>query len=140
MNAIEFQKLSADATLPTRAYPDDAGLDLYASEDGVLAPSEGKVFSTGIAVAVPPQHVGMVVDRSSMAKKGIKTVGGIIDSGYRGELKVLLWNLSKEPLRVTRGERIAQLLILPIKTPQAQAVTTLPPAERGARGFGSSGK
>jgi dUTP pyrophosphatase len=137
---IEVKRLSSEATLPTRAYPDDAGLDIYALEDALIAPSEGKLLSTGVAIAVPAKHVGMVCDRSSMAKKGLKTAGGIIDAGYRGELKIVLWNIGKEATRIVRGERIAQLLILPIQTPAVTEVTDLPPAERGDKGFGSSGR
>ena len=136
---IEIKRLSTEATLPTRAYPDDAGLDIYGLEDAILNPSEGKVVGTGVALAVPKGHVGMVCDRSSMAKKGVKTAGGIIDAGYRGELKIVLWNLSKDPIRVVRGERIAQLLVLPIQTPAVKEVSELSEADRGEKGFGSSG-
>ena len=137
---LEVKRLSTDATLPTRAYPDDAGLDIYGLEDALIAPSEGKMVSTGVALAIPAGHVGMVCDRSSMAKKGIKTAGGIIDAGYRGELKIVLWNLSKDQIRITRGERIAQLLVLPIQTPAVREVSELSVATRGDKGFGSSGR
>ena len=140
ISTLEVKRLSPDATLPTRAYPDDAGLDIYGLEDALMGPSEGKMLATGVAMAIPVGHVGMVCDRSSMAKKGIKTAGGIIDAGYRGELKIVLWNLSKEQIRVVRGERIAQLLVLPIQTPAVKEVSDLSSAERGDKGFGSSGK
>lgn len=140
IETLNVKKLMPDAVLPTRANPDDAGLDLYSLEDAILSPSEGKVVSTGIAIALPSAHVGLVMDRSSMAKKGVKTAGGIIDAGYRGELKIVLWNLSKEAIRVARGERIAQLLIVPIQTPAVVEVSELTDSQRGDKGFGSSGR
>lgn len=132
-----------DATLPTRAHADDAGLDLYALEAHLLGHEEGRVVRTGIAVALPPGHVGLVADRSSLAKRGLKTSGGIIDSGYRGEIHIVLWNLSGSPVAIAPGERIAQLLVVPIATPAVQEVATpelLGASERGTKGFGSSGR
>src|SRR4051812_5980842 len=116
-DTIDVLRVSPEAVLPTRAHSDDAGMDLYCLEDVLLSPQQGKVTRTGIAMAVPVGHVGMVADRSSMAKRGVKTAGGVIDAGYRGEIHVVLWNISGEEIRVARGERIAQLLILPIRTP-----------------------
>lgn len=126
--------------LPTRAHPDDAGLDLYSLEDVILIPGQGKVTKTGIALALPQGYVGLVADRSSMAKRGIKTAGGVIDAGYRGEIHIVLWNISTEQIQVRRGERIAQLLILPVATPAVREVNTLDETARGAKGFGSTGK
>jgi dUTP pyrophosphatase len=140
IETIEIRKLMPEATLPTRAYPDDAGLDLYSLEALALEPGQGKVASTGIALAVPTGHVGLVMDRSSLAKRGLKTAGGIIDAGYRGELKIVLWNLSHEVQEIQKGERLAQLLIVPIQTPAVKEVLDLPEADRGAKGFGSSGR
>jgi dUTP pyrophosphatase len=140
MGTLPIKKLAPDATLPTRAHPDDAGLDLYAFEDAWLAPGEGKLVRTGIALALPRGHVGLIADRSSMAKKGIKTAGGVIDAGYRGEIQVVLWNLSSQEFRIGRGERLAQLLLLPIATPAVEEVAELNETSRGSGGFGSSGK
>lgn len=137
---IELMRVSPDATLPTRAHPDDAGMDLYSLEDVILEPRQGKVTKTGVAIGLPTGFVGMVADRSSMAKKGVKTAGGIIDAGYRGEIHIVLWNISGEPVQLKRGERIAQLLILPIATPAIVEVKSLNETARGAKGFGSSGK
>ncbi len=95
---------------------------------------------TGIALALPEHHVGMIADRSSLAKKGLKTAGGIIDAGYRGEIQIVIWNISAEPIQLRRGERIAQMLIIPIATPAVKEVTTLDETARGEKGFGSSGK
>jgi dUTP pyrophosphatase len=137
---IEVLKVSSEATLPTRAHPEDAGMDMYSLEDVILEPSQGKVTKTGIAMAIPQGFVGMVADRSSLAKRGVKTAGGIIDAGYRGEIMICLWNISGEPIQLKRGERIAQLLILPIATPAVVEVAKLDDTQRGAGGFGSTGK
>jgi dUTP pyrophosphatase len=134
------KKLHPEATLPTRAHPDDAGLDLYALEDGVLPAGEGLVARTGIALALPEKTVGLVADRSSMAKRGVKTAGGVIDAGYRGEIQIVLRNITGEEIRFTRGERIAQLLILPCLTPAVFETETLGETGRGAKGFGSTGR
>jgi dUTP pyrophosphatase len=138
-NLLKILRVHVDAVLPTRAHPDDAGLDLYGLEDISLEAGQGKMARTGIALALPQGHVGMVADRSSLAKKGIKTAGGIIDAGYRGEVHVVLWNVSSTPIQLRRGERIAQLLILPIATPGVLEVTSLNETPRGAGGFGSTG-
>jgi dUTP pyrophosphatase len=140
MDELRTIKLSADAALPTRAHADDAGLDLYSLETVELAAGQGAAVATGIAVAVGAGHVGLVADRSSLAKRGLKTSGGIIDAGYRGEIKVLLWNLSGQTQRLARGERIAQLLIVPIATPRVHQVESLEETARGSRGFGSTGQ
>jgi dUTP pyrophosphatase len=140
MKTISFQKLNPEAKVPTRAFEHDAGLDLTTVETHVLSPGEGRIFKTGLAVAIDPGFVGLIWDRSSMGKRGIKTLGGVIDSGYRGEIGVILWNLSKESQEVKFGERIAQLLIQPIATPQTETVTSLSETQRGQGGFGSSGK
>ena len=137
---LSIQRVSKNAVLPTRAHFDDAGLDLYCLEDLLLDPAAGKVAKTGIAIALPKGHVGLVVDRSSLAKRGLKTAGGVIDAGYRGEIHILLWNISNEPIQLRSGERIAQLLILPIATPAVQEVSTLDETSRGLNGFGSTGK
>ena len=138
-NSLKTLRVNSDATLPTRAHPDDAGLDLYGLEDVYLEVGQGKVAKTGIALALPQGHVGLIADRSSLAKKGIKTAGGVIDAGYRGEIQIVLWNISPVPVQLKRGERIAQLLILPIATPAVVEVSTLDETERGLGGFGSTG-
>ena len=137
---LEVLKMSSEAVLPTRAHPNDAGLDLYCLEDAILAPEQGKTIRSGIAIAIPDGFVGLITDRSSLAKKGIKTAGGIIDAGYRGEIHVILWNISTEEIRIQKGERMAQLLIMPIATPAVKEVTNLNTTSRGDRGFGSTGR
>lgn len=137
---IEIQRLTPDARLPTRAHPEDAGMDLYGIEEVVLEPGQGRLARTGVAFSIPQGCVGMIADRSSLGKKGIKTAGGIVDAGYRGEVMVILWNLSKDTIRLAPGERIAQMLILPIATPAPKEVGQLSETQRGAGGFGSTGR
>jgi dUTP pyrophosphatase len=136
-------RLHPQATLPTRAHPGDAGLDLYANEPAELAPGERAMISTGIAVEVPVDHAGLVMPRSgNAAKHGIALVNapGLIDAGYRGELKILLLNTDRvQTFKVNPGDRIAQLVLTPIATPEVVEVEQLSDHVRGQGGFGSSG-
>jgi dUTP pyrophosphatase len=140
---LPIQRLRTDAVLPERAYPGDAGLDLAACERVELAPGERAVVGTGLAVAIPEGHAGFVQPRSGLADRhGISIVNapGLIDSGYRGELKVILINTdTSHAFVVEPGMRIAQLVVLEV--PQLELVETdeLPATERGVRGHGSSG-
>ncbi|KAB1644030.1 dUTP diphosphatase [Gulosibacter chungangensis] len=128
---------------PTHANPGDAGADLYAAETVTLAPGERALIGTGTSIALPERTVGLVAPRSGLAAKhGITIVNapGVIDSGYRGELKVTLLNTDpREPYIVSAGDRIAQLLVLPIPAVEFVPVATLPDGERGDAGFGSTG-
>ena len=139
-NLLPIKKLDPRATLPTRAHHDDAGLDLYALDGATLAPGQGVIVKTGVAVAVPQGHVGLICDRSSLAKRGLKTAGGVIDAGYRGELGVVLWNISGQSQTVAAGERLAQLLVVPVATPAVSERDSLDETLRGANGFGSTGR
>ena len=140
---LKVRRLAARATLPTRAYPGDAGLDLYALEAGVIAPGERASVRTGIAVEIPDGEAGLVLPRSGLAARhGIALVNapGLIDSGYRGEIRVLLLNTDPSaPFEIGSGDRIAQLLLVKVQTPQVEEVEDLAVSERGAGGFGSSG-
>jgi dUTP pyrophosphatase len=139
---LPIQKLRDDAVVPTRAYAGDAGLDLSACERVELAPGERALVGTGLAIAIPEGHAGFVQPRSGLAAKhGITIVNtpGLVDSGYRGELKVILHNTDpREPFVVEPGMRIAQLLIIEIPGVDPVEVDALPGSERGERGFGSS--
>jgi dUTP pyrophosphatase len=141
--SLRVRRLDARARLPTRAYPGDGGLDLYALEEGVLAPGERASIGTGIAVEIPDGQAGLVLPRSGLATRhGIALVNapGLIDPGYRGEIRVLLLNTDRDtPFRVGTGERIAQLLLVRIEAPDVVEVEELALSERGAGGFGSSG-
>ena len=132
--------MNSQAVLPTRTHDDDAGLDLYNLEDFHLEPGEGRTVKTGIALALPKGYVGLVADRSSLGKRGLKTAGGVIDAGSRGEIHIVLWNISGEVFELKRGERLAQLLVIPIATPAVEEVDSLDDTARGVKGFGSSGK
>ena len=137
-------KLNDEALLPTRAHQGDAGLDLYACEAAHIGPGERWSVGTGVGVEIPEGHAGLVLPRSGLARDhGIALVNapGLIDSGYRGELRVLLLNTDPaETFRVEPGERIAQLLITPIATPEPVQTDALSQSARGAGGFGSSGR
>lgn len=142
MTELAFTRLHESATLPERAYAGDAGLDLASCERVELAPGARAVVSTGLAVAIPEGHAGFVQPRSGLAAKhGITIVNtpGLVDAGYRGELKVVLLNTDpQEAFVVETGMRIAQLVVVPVATPQPVEVSELPGSERGERGFGSS--
>lgn len=137
---ISVQKLNPDARLPSRAHPNDAGLDLYCIGDITLNPHEPVKVATGVAMAIPDGSVGLICDRSSMGAKGIRTLGGVVDSGYRGEVQVLLINLRNEPYKISRGDKVAQILILPVNLAPAVEVNELSVTSRAAGGFGSTGK
>jgi dUTP pyrophosphatase len=128
--------------VPGRAYAGDAGLDLSACDEVELAPGERALVPTGLAVAIPEGYAGFVQPRSGLAARhGISIVNtpGLIDSGYRGELRVTLLNTDpREPFVVEPGMRIAQLVIVPLPEVELVEVDELPPSERGVRGFGSS--
>jgi dUTP pyrophosphatase len=137
------RRLDGRAVLPARAHPGDAGLDLHALQETVLAPGERAAISTGIAVEVPAGHAGLVLPRSGLAlRHGIALVNapGLIDSGYRGELRVLLLNTDRgAPFQIAAGDRIAQLVVVPAPALSAVEVQELSVSARGAGGFGSSG-
>jgi dUTP pyrophosphatase len=141
---LAFKRLSDAARVPTRAHDGDAGLDLYAAEAATLRPGERASVGTGIAVAIPDGHAGLVLPRSGLAAKhGISVVNapGLIDAGYRGEVRVLLLNTDRDaPFDVTPGDRIAQLLITPFAAPGLAEVEDLDQTTRGEGGFGSSGR
>jgi dUTP pyrophosphatase len=139
---LPIQRLRDDAIVPERAYAGDAGLDLSACEHVELRPGERALVGTGLAVAIPEGYAGFVQPRSGLAARhGLTVVNspGLVDSGYRGELRVVLLNTDeKEPFLVEPGMRIAQLVVLPIPELELIEVEELPSSQRGVRGFGSS--
>ena len=143
MTELQVRRLRDDAVLPERAYAGDAGLDLAACERHELGPGERAVVGTGLAVAIPEGYAGFVQPRSGLADRhGISIVNspGLIDSGYRGELKVILINTDQgEPFVVEPGMRIAQLVVLAVPELELVELEALPTTERGVRGHGSSG-
>jgi len=142
---VDIAAVRVDRELPLPAYakPGDAGLDLRASEAVTLEPGERRLVPTGLAVAIPEGHAGFVLPRSGLAmEKGVTVLNapGLIDSGYRGELKVLLINHGAEAVGIERGERIAQLVIQPVAPARLVEGERLPDSARGAGGFGSTGR
>jgi dUTP pyrophosphatase len=138
---VAVRRLRADARIPEPAYDGDAGLDLAACEAAVLAPGDRAVIPTGLAVEIPDGYAGFVQPRSGLAARhgiGIVNSPGLIDSGYRGEIRVVLLNTAREPFTVEAGMRIAQLVIVPVAAVRLVEVDELARSERGARGFGSS--
>jgi dUTP pyrophosphatase len=140
---LRFKKLRDDAIIPTQAHAGDAGSDLYAVEGAVLAPGGRAKVPTGVAVAIPEGHAGLVLPRSGLAHKhGITLTNtpGLIDSGYRGELQVLMLNTDREATyEVKPGDRIAQLMIVAFAAPEWSEVEEFDETTRGDGGFGSSG-
>ena len=137
-------RLREYARLPTRANEDDAGLDLYAAEPAIIGPGDRASVGTGIAIEVPPGHAGLVLPRSGLAARhGITLVNGpgLIDAGYRGEIRVLLLNTDRSGLfEVGVGDRIAQLLLTPFTNATVTEAAELSSTARGVSGFGSSGR
>jgi dUTP pyrophosphatase len=140
---LRVRRLHPSARLPTRAHEGDAGLDLYALEPAELAPGERASLRTGIAVEIPAGQAGLVLPRSGLAARhGVALVNapGLIDAGYRGEISVLLLNTDRlAAFTVAAGDRIAQLVLVRVETPEVAEVEELAVSERGVRGFGSSG-
>lgn len=140
---LRVRRLDPRAVLPQRAHPGDAGLDLRALEPVTLAPGERASVRTGIAIALPAGCAGLVLPRSGLAARhGVALVNapGLIDEGYRGELRVLLLNTDRsEPFAAAAGDRIAQLVVVPVAAPAVAEVTSLDASARGDGGFGSTG-
>jgi dUTP pyrophosphatase len=141
---LAVRLLSASAKLPTHAYAGDAGFDLHADEPATLAPGQRATIGTGVAVELPLRHAGLVLPRSGLASRnGIALVNapGLIDEGYRGEIRVILLNTDAEStFEVAVGDRIAQLVVVRVETPDVAEVADVSDTERAERGFGSSGQ
>jgi len=141
---LRYRRLSAAARAPARAHEGDAGYDLHAAEAASVGPGERASVGTGIAVAIPDGFAGLVLPRSGLAARhGIALVNapGLIDSGYRGEVRVLLLNTDRaEPFAVSEGDRIAQLLLVRAEAPELEEAEELDETARGKGGFGSSGR
>ena len=142
MIELAVRRLRADAVLPAQAYAGDAGLDLSAADGVTIGPGERAEVGTGLAVAIPEGHAGLVLPRSGLAARhGLSGVNspGLIDSGYRGEVRCILLNTDlAEPFTVEPGMRIAQLVLVALPAVRLREVDELPESERGERGFGSS--
>ena len=133
-------KLDEGARMPTRAHETDAGLDLYARETNIVPAKGSTTFDTGVHIELPVGSVGMVKSKSGLNVKHGITSEGVIDVGYTGSIRVKLYNHSGCPYRVEKGDKISQLVIMPILTPELELVESLEETDRGNNGFGSSGK
>lgn len=137
---LQIKKLTDSAVVPVFAHKADAGMDLCANEAVTIAPGERAVISTGIAMAIPEGYVGLIWDKSGVStKKGLKTLAGVIDASYRGEVKVCLLNTGREVQEFAVGDKIAQMLIQKVEQPHIAIVASLDETSRGEGGFGSTG-
>lgn len=139
-NTIKVERINESAKLPTRAHQGDAGLDLYANEYCSIAPYQQALVSTGIKIVIPHGCAGLIWDRSGLATKGITTIGGVIDTGYRGEVKVIVKNLSEDIYNIEPGEKIAQILIQKVELLEVEEGIIEDQTERQTGAFGSSGQ
>lgn len=141
MAIVKVKKLIKIAKLPTYARHGDAGLDVYSIEDVVLGAGERKAIKTGISCEIPSGYAFFVWDKSGLAVEfGIKTMAGVIDSGYRGEIRIVLLNTSQKPYKIKKGEKIAQLVLQKVEAAEIKESKELNNTERGEKGFGSTGK
>ena len=139
IGSIRVKKVNSDAKLPSKAHDTDAGFDLYAEKYSSIPVGETRLIGTGIAMAIPRGHAGLIWDRSSMGVKGLHRFAGVIDSDYRGEIKVCIHNASQESYTISEGDKIAQLIIQEVPSFFLREVDSLEDTERGGKGFGSSG-
>lgn len=140
MIPFKVKRLAQQAILPTKKNPADAGIDIYTNEAYTLQPGEHHLFSTGIAVEFPAGFVALLWDRSGLGSKGIHRLGGVIDSEYRGEWKVILINHTTAPYSIAAGDKIIQCVFQKFEPVDIQEVDELSDTVRAAAGFGSSGK
>ncbi len=136
---LKVKRLHPEAKLPASGHPGDAGLDLFSCVDCRLGAGEVKAVPTGIKVAIPPGHVGLIWDKSGISLKGVHKLAGVVDAGYRGEVRVVLANLGRQVYPVKKGMKIAQMLIQPILTVTVVESEELDETRRGEGGFGSTG-
>lgn len=138
---LKIKRLHKDAKIPHYAHLGDAGLDLYAADGVTIAPNERAAVSTGIAMEIPDGYVGLIWDKSGLSiKHGLKTLGGVVDSGYRGEVLVGIINLSDAEYTIQKGEKVAQMIIQKKENIEVKEVSELGETARGEGGFGSTGK
>ncbi len=137
---LKAKKTHKDAKLPQYGHTGDAGLDLFSSIDFVLDKGRVEAIPSGIKVAIPDGYVGLIWDKSGVSLKGVHRLAGVIDSGYRGEVKVVMINLSDKPFTIQKGMKIAQMLVQPITMVRVVETEDLDDTSRGEGGFGSTGK
>jgi len=138
---LRLKKLHPEAKIPSYAYPSDAGMDLHTVEDFTIESGKRLSVPTGIALAVPSGHVGLIWDKSGVShKRGIKTLGGVIDEEYRGEIFIGLVNVGDEPQKFSAGDKVAQIIIQPVSHPEIVEIEEFEQTTRGEGRFGSTGK
>ncbi len=137
---IKVKKLKENAKLPRYAHPGDIGMDMYAMEDKIIQPMEHYRFWHGFALEFPDGYGGIIMDKSSMSKAGLHHMGGVFDAGYRGEYNTLLVNLSDKPYAFEKGDKVSQLVIVPVAICELEETDTLSDSARGEGMFGSTGK
>jgi dUTP pyrophosphatase len=141
---IKIKKIKPYAVIPSYAHPGDAGMDLYSAEDYLILGEQRQLISTGISTEFPEGHVALIWDKSGLAaKQGLTVLAGVIDHGYRGEWQVVLFNTTRSPYQIRRGDKVAQTLIQPVYNPiitEVTEVTELSDTSRGTGGFGSTGR
>ena len=137
---IKFQKILDDAIIPHYAHPGDAGMDVFSAEETIIKAGKRKNVRTGVKMELPEGFVGLVWDKSGLAlKNGIKTMAGVIDSGYRGEIGIVFVNLSDQDYKIEKGQKIAQMLIQKVERVEIEETKELSETKRGEGCFGSTG-
>lgn len=136
---LKVKRLTPAAKLPSYGHPGDAGLDLFAAERYQLKKGEIRAVGTGVKMAIPPGHVGLVWDKSGISLKGVHRLAGVVDAGYRGEVRVVMINLGEAPFEIEPGMKIAQMLIQPVLEAEVRETGDLDDTSRGEGGFGSTG-
>ena len=136
---LKVKRIHPEAKLPVYGHPGDAGLDLFSVADRDIAPGEVFAVPTGIQVAVPAGHVGLVWDKSGLSLKGVHRLAGVVDAGYRGEVQVVMIKLGDAPFAIKKGMKIAQMLVQPVAAVAVVEADSLDDTSRGQGGFGSTG-
>lgn len=137
---LKVRRIQESAKLPRYSHRGDAGLDLFSSIDCVLEGRTVKPIPTGIQVAIPEGYVGLIWDKSGLSLQAVHRLAGVIDSGYRGEIRIVMANLAPDPFHIKKGMKIAQMLIQPVSEVEVQEVEALEDTDRGEDGFGSTGR
>jgi dUTP pyrophosphatase len=137
---LKVKKTNAEAKIPVCQHPGDAGLDLFSAIDDIIGAGEVKAVPTGIQMAIPDGYVGLIWDKSGISLQGVHRLAGVVDAGYRGEVRVVMLNLGPRPYAVKKGMKIAQILIQPVGTVRVVEADELDDTSRGQGGFGSTGR
>ncbi len=139
MVKIKIKKLVSDAKIPSYAYPEDVAMDIFSCEKLIIKPKCRVLVKTGISMEFPKGYVALVWDKSGIAKNGVTCLGGVIDSNYRGEYKIILLNVGSKNYKIKKGQKVAQILIQPVVHGKIEEVNELDESSRGEDGFGSTG-